>query len=204
MRFRVGVYIDGFNLYHGLKQATGRKLLWLDLEALALRLCRPDQALEFVKYYTADVRDAPAAETRQATYLSALEASPRVSVYRGRFQAKQLACQGCQRSWRTYEEKETDVAIAAALIEDAVTDQWDTALIVSGDSDLCPAVRAVGRLRPEKRLIAAFPPKRHSDDLRGSVYSGFTIGLAHIRQSQLAETIRLPDGRVLKRPSYWQ
>lgn len=28
---RVAAYIDGFNLYHGLKARLGRKYLWLDL-----------------------------------------------------------------------------------------------------------------------------------------------------------------------------
>ncbi len=203
MRYRVGVYVDGFNLYHGLKEATGRRLLWLDLEALAQRLCRPDQTLELVKYYTAEVRNAPGSEARQGTYLAALRAQTSVQVHSGRFQEKHLTCHACQRSWRTYEEKETDVAIAAALIEDAVTDRWDTAVLVSGDSDLCPAVRAVGRLRPQKRLVAAFPPRRHSDELRRSVYAAFTIGIAKIRQSQLPNEVVPSNGGTLCRPGYW-
>ena len=177
MSFRLGVYIDGFNLYHGLKAAAGRKFLWLDVEALARTLSRPDQTLEFVKYFTADVRDAPASEARQDIYLRALETRSKTLIYRGRFQEKNVTCRQCKKSWRTYEEKETDVAIAAALMEDAVTEQWDTALIISGDSDLCPAVRALQRLRPAKRLVAAFPPKRHSDELRRTVYAAFTIGI---------------------------
>ena len=31
---RVAAYIDGFNLYYGMKDAFGRKYLWLDVEAL--------------------------------------------------------------------------------------------------------------------------------------------------------------------------
>ena len=29
------VYVDGFNLYHGLKASFRRRLLWLDLVAVA-------------------------------------------------------------------------------------------------------------------------------------------------------------------------
>lgn len=204
MRYRVGLYIDGFNLYHGLRDATGRKHLWLDLEALAHALCRDDQDLQFVKYYTAEVRDAPLSEARQATYLAALGAHTDVQTFRGRFQRKQLDCRRCKRVWQTYEEKETDVAIAAALIEDGVTNMWDTAIIVSGDSDLCPAVRAVRRLKPTTRLVVAFPPRRHSDDLRRSVHANFTIGIAKFRQSQLPDPVSLPDGRLLHRPAHWK
>lgn len=45
--------MDGFNLYHGLKQKHGRRYLWLDLEALAGRLLKPAQHLVGVDYFTA-------------------------------------------------------------------------------------------------------------------------------------------------------
>lgn len=37
------VYVDGFNLYHGMKAKFGRRLLWLDLVTLSTRL-RPKAA----------------------------------------------------------------------------------------------------------------------------------------------------------------
>jgi uncharacterized LabA/DUF88 family protein len=86
----------------------------------------------------------------------------------------------------------------------AATDRWDTALLISGDSDLCPAVRSVHRLAPDKRVVAAFPPQRHSDELRRTVHAAFTIGLAKIRQSQLPATVTGADGVILRRPPYWQ
>jgi NYN domain len=111
-----------------------------------------------VVYFTARVKNDPDAALRQSTYLDALSAYCR-HVYRveGRFQQKPRVCNSCGASWIEYEEKETDVNIATALIEDAVEDRYDTAILVSGDSDLRPAVAAVKRLRPGKRIIAAFP-----------------------------------------------
>jgi uncharacterized LabA/DUF88 family protein len=50
--------------------------------------------------------------------------------------------------WTIYEEKETDVSLAVSLLEDAAMDRYDVALLFSADSDLCPAVRAVRRVRP--------------------------------------------------------
>ncbi|MGH4025780.1 MAG: FxSxx-COOH system tetratricopeptide repeat protein [Pseudonocardiaceae bacterium] len=82
-------YVDGFNLYHGLKQKHGRRYLWLDLEALAKRLIKPSQRLVAVDYFTARVRNQTTSERRQATYLDALSAhSPLVDVVEGRFQEK--------------------------------------------------------------------------------------------------------------------
>ena len=50
---RVIVYIDGFNLYHGLVAAGFRKYLWLDLNKLAKEILESDQVLTGVKYFTA-------------------------------------------------------------------------------------------------------------------------------------------------------
>jgi uncharacterized LabA/DUF88 family protein len=145
----VAVYIDGFNLYFGLKDKYRRRYLWLDLQALAASLLRPGQTLTQVTYFTARIRDKPESQQRQSDYLDALEAhSPLVTVVDGRFQAKDRRCRSCGETWVVYEEKETDVSIALALLEDAVLDRYDTALLLSADSDLCPAVRAAKRLRP--------------------------------------------------------
>lgn len=66
-------YVDGFNLYHGLHDRYSRRHLWLDLEHLVQRL-RPNDHIVAVRYFTALVRDDPAALIRQRTYLDALSA----------------------------------------------------------------------------------------------------------------------------------
>jgi hypothetical protein len=93
---RVKAYVDGFNLYHGLKDKHGRKYLWLDLQELVFRLLKPGQRLIEVQYFTARVRNQPESEQRQATYLDALAAHcPRVNVVQGRFQEKTHECWSC-------------------------------------------------------------------------------------------------------------
>jgi hypothetical protein len=124
---------------------------------LALSLVRPGQTLEQITYFTARVRNDPEGRQRQSDYLDALAShSPLVAVVDGRFQEKPRHCRNCGAAWTVYEEKETDVSIAAALIEDAVLDRYDTALLISADSDLCPAILTMKRLCPEKRIIAAW------------------------------------------------
>src|SRR5262249_28267056 len=53
-------------------------------------------------------------------------------------------------------------SIAISLVEDAVEDRYDTAILMSGDSDLIPAIKATKRLAAPKRVIVAFPPNRHA------------------------------------------
>ncbi|MGB6165858.1 MAG: NYN domain-containing protein [Pseudonocardiaceae bacterium] len=201
---RVAVYVDGFNLYFGLKAKYGRKYLWLDLQALATSLLRPGQTLEQITYFTARVRNDPEGQRRQSDYLDALASySSRVTVVDGRFQEKPRRCRDCGAAWTVYEEKETDVNIAAALIEDAVLDRYDTALLISADSDLCPAIVTMKRLCPEKKIIAAFPPKRHSADLKRAVDGYLSLGDDKVRQAQLPTEVVNCAGITLRRPKHW-
>ncbi|MGH4008661.1 MAG: NYN domain-containing protein [Pseudonocardiaceae bacterium] len=201
---RVVAYIDGFNLYFGLKARHGRRYLWLDLQALVLGLMRPGQTLEQITYFTARVRNDPEGRQRQSYYLDALAShSPLVTIVDGRFQEKPRHCRNCGAAWTVYEEKETDVSIAAALIEDAVLDRYDTALLISADSDLCPAIITMKRLRPEKRIIAVFPPRRHSADLKRAVDAYLSIGDDKIRKAQLPPEVVNNAGITLRRPKYW-
>jgi len=202
---RVIAFVDGLNLYHGLREKYGRRYHWLDLQALATSLLRPDQRLHQVQYFTARVRDKPDSEQRQHVYLSALAATcPAVAIVEGRFQKSHRHCVACSARWTTYVEKESDVSLAAALIRDAVLDRYDVAMLVSADADLCPALRAVRDIAPNKRLVAAFPPRRQSDALRLTADAAFTISDTKIRQCQLAEKITTAAGVVLARPAYWR
>lgn len=53
---RAIVYIDGFNLYHGLKEKGWKKYLWLNLQAFAASIIPTDHQLIKNKYFTARVK----------------------------------------------------------------------------------------------------------------------------------------------------
>jgi len=201
---RVVAYIDGFNLYFGLKADRGRKYLWLDLQVLVESLLLPDQELREIRYFTARVRDDPDGGRRQSVYLDALASHcQKVSRVEGRFQQKNRSCASCGARWIGYEEKETDVNVSAALIEDAVRDAYDTALLISGDTDLRPAVASVKRLRPRKLIFVGFPPQRYSARLAQVVDAYVRIGHDKVRNAQLPPEIVTKGGITLRRPEYW-
>jgi len=195
-------YVDGFNMYHGLHQGRGRKDLWLDLHSLLSTFLRPGQQLASVHYFTAMVNGAGRA--RQQTYLDALQAHRgNVQTHVGRFQAKTLTCRQCQQQFQTLEEKESDVSLAVQIVEDCAAGAFDTAFVVSGDSDMAPAVRSVRRIAPHKRVVAIFPPNRSSVELQGHVDATLRIWPRVPRQHQLPTTVTAPDGTVLTRPRNW-
>ena len=201
---RVIAYIDGFNLYFGLKSSGWQRYLWLNVQALAGNLLKPDQALAHTKYFTSRV-GAPADKAkRQSTYLDALQTLSDLSIVYGRYQVNPFTCRHCGHVHPIPNEKMTDVNIAVDLMQDAFQDRFDTALLISADSDLVGPVLAVQRLFPSKRVIVACPPNRYSANLCNAASASFKIGRASISKSLLPETIPTASGFVLTQPQSWK
>lgn len=90
-----------------------------------------------------------------------------------------------------------------SLVEDALNGLYDTALLVSADSDMAPAIRALRRLVPGARVLAAVPPNRRSPRLQAICDATIPIGMAKIRQSQLPDIVMAGSHR-LTRPDHWK
>ena len=213
---RVIAYIDGFNLYFGLRESKLRRYYWLNLRALAENLLRTGQHLVFTKYFTARISGAWAGDPpdraeylnaerkRQSDFLEALDTLAEFKRYEGHFLGKAINCRACGESWRTHEEKMTDVQIATEMLTDAFEDQFDTALLLSADSDLVPPTLAVQRMFPRKRIVVAFPPSRRSVELERAASASFPIGRRKLALSQFPDEVKKPDGYVLRRPANWR
>ncbi|MFD0657968.1 NYN domain-containing protein [Thermocatellispora tengchongensis] len=199
---RVGAYIDGFNLYHGIRR-YGRRYLWLDLEAMILRILKPGQRLDAVRYFTAPIRAQPDKQARQNAYLGALAAHTSVEIVMGRFQERHCLCRACGATWRTYEEKETDVSLSVAMMRDAAARRFDRMLLVSGDSDFCAAIRGVREVNPQVGVVVVFPPGRRSDVLGRAGHARYFLGLDAVRRAQLPDEVAGVGGLVYTRPKRW-
>lgn len=158
---RVTVYIDGFNVYFGLKDNDWRAYYWLDYVGLAKRLVgdlKDDFTLTATKYFTSRITSPEEKRQRQLTYLEALEANGSIEMFFGNYRDKEYFCTGCERRNYISHEKQTDVNIAVQMLSDAFQDRFDTAILVGGDSDLVPPVTEIRKLFPAKRVICVFPP----------------------------------------------
>ena len=119
MTNRVVAYVDGFNLYYGLKSKGWQRYYWLDVRHLAENLLRPGQSLEAVRYFTARIRpqpNDPGKPARQDTYLQALATLPDLRIHYGYYLAKNRRCSQCGAAWQTHEEKMTDVNMAVEML----------------------------------------------------------------------------------------
>lgn len=168
---RAFVYVDGFNLYYrGLK---GTPFKWLNLYSLSQELLGPDDTIEAIRYFTADISpksgntDAP---VRQQTYIRALKTLPNLSVHKGRFLPKTKTRPLVSDPTRFVEvhdteEKGSDVNLAAHLLNDAFRERFEIALVISQDTDLCEPLRMV--YSDLKKIVgigwleANAPGKRH-------------------------------------------
>ncbi|GIX04591.1 MAG: hypothetical protein KatS3mg114_0460 [Planctomycetaceae bacterium] len=202
---RAMAYVDGFNLYFGLKSKNFRRYYWLDIERLVSNLLRPGQQLVGVKYFTADLRSGNDKWRRQQTFLDALQThTTQLEIIRGHYLIKQRQCRQCGHTVDVPEEKKTDVNIATHLMTDAFLDRFDTALVISGDSDLVPPLEMIRRHQPEKRVVVGFPPGRQSSDLKRVAHGSFWINEQKLRVSQLPNPVVKPNGHALHRPSQWK
>lgn len=143
-------FVDGFNLYHAVDYYTlgadhfrYRKYKWLNLYKLASLYVGRLDTLEKVILFTAFATWDPGKVARHKLLIRANE-SVGVEVVYGEFKRKDKLCRLCKRRSPSFEEKQTDVNIALSLFRLAVTDQCDRAVIISGDTDLIPAIKKGG------------------------------------------------------------
>lgn len=215
-RPRTVVYVDGFNFYYAAftgKRARAPRLKWLDIVQFS-RLLLPQHDVVSVRYFTAAVKpvewDADQ-HLRQGAYLRALGSLPEATVHLGGFARWKVrrplvdappAGPRMALVWDT-KEKGSDVNLATYLLLDAFEGLYDTAVVISDDSDLLEPVRVV-RERLGKRVGVV----RIRTD-RGSVFRGKVDFLLearawHFRQAQLPDEVPLSTGAVVARPSAWR
>lgn len=210
---RVDFLVDGFNVYHSLKQASrelqGASTRWLDLRGLLgsyVQLFGRTARLQRVIYFSAFAHHieakSPGVVQRHRTYIEALQ-STGVEVVLGRFKKGQHYCDTCACHTKRWEEKESDVAIGVRLLEILVRDEADLVVIVSGDTDLVPAIRTARRLFPAKEVRCAFPYGRKNKELEGVANDAFNMKHHNYLNHQLPDPLTLPSGRELRKPAAW-
>lgn len=190
------VYIDAFNLYFS-------KLCGILL---------PRHQIEGIKYFTAHVKslpNSPDAPARQQIYLRALRTLRNLEIIYGHFLSHHvrmpLANPGLGQPKTVEviktEEKGSDVNLAIHLLHDAYQNRYESAVIVSGDSDLLAAVqivknelrKPVGVLNPQKR------PSRMLEQ-HATFYKHIRPGV--LAASQFPKTL-VDEHGTFSRPTQW-
>lgn len=148
---KVAIYIDGSNFYHYLKdqEVSLPKGVKFDFKAFVDFLANDRNCIS-KRYYTGIFRNVDNSSKGQdlvkgqQKFLSEIEKDG-FTVKRGRI----MYDSGKTR------EKGTDVKIATDLIIGAVDNLYDTAILVSSDTDLIPAIKYI-RYRKKKLEYVGF------------------------------------------------
>ena len=74
------------------------------------------------------------------------------------------ACPTCNSPLKGTVEKGVDAAIITDLLSLAFDDNYDTAVLISGDADYAPAVEYIQK-KTDKQIVQAYF-KEHGDELR--------------------------------------
>ncbi len=201
---RVVAYIDGYNLYYGLREKGWKRFYWLNLQRMIQHLLKPSQVLVCVKYFTSIVKRPDDKRRRQQVYLEALGTLTDLKIFYGHFISDTVTCHSCGHQYETHHEKMTDVNIAVELMTDAFKDSFDVAFLVSGDSDLVGLLHSIRNLFPRKRVVVAFPPRRTSSALKREADAYIYIGRNVLSKSIFPDEVIKPDGYVLRRPDSWR
>lgn len=196
-------YIDGFNLYFGLKAKKWQRYYWMDMDSLSINLLKKHQFLSKTHYFTSRITRDPDKQRRQNTYLEALTAVGTKPTY-GKYRHNRYRCFSGNSVHMIPQEKMTDVAMAVQLLSDGYANKYDMALVISGDIDLLPAIKHVKQRLQGKRVIMAFPPLRENDGFDPPITDGnYHIDERICKKSQLPDVVERADGFELKRPVAW-
>jgi uncharacterized LabA/DUF88 family protein len=214
-RERVISYIDGYNIYFGLREKIHTKddqghkpnlhwkrYLWVDVVKLSESLLKPGQVLLRTKYFTSRIRGKPKSEHRQSLFLEAISTLPNIQIYFGTFQADQKRCGKCGEMAFHPQEKKTDVNIATQILYDAIHNNFDTAFLITGDSDQVPTIEMTRQIF-KKRVVIVFPPKRVSAELQQVANAIYRLSETKLKQSLLPEKVKLPSGKEIVCPEKW-
>jgi uncharacterized LabA/DUF88 family protein len=128
------VFIDGSNLYYGIKNAMGRTDL--DFDKFVKTLVGDTRELVRTYYYNAPIDQSsdPSRYKDQQKFFAKLYRIDDFQVELGRLE---------QRNEGRMVEKGVDIALAVDMVTKAFLDHYDIAILVSGDGDFAKAVQAV-------------------------------------------------------------
>ena len=208
---RVIFLIDGFNLYHSIRDISNILkvpcLKWLDIRAFCasfLSTIGNGAQLEKIYYFSAyayHLGDFDSLQ-RPANYIECLK-STGIEPILGNFKRKKVMCSICKREFIKHEEKATDVGIAVKLLEVLSNEDCDTVVLMTGDTDIIPATETAKRMFPDNETLVAFPFARKNDELKGVAPRSFKIRVNSYVNNQFPDPVDLPDGATITKPLIW-
>lgn len=192
---RAAMYVDGFNLYYPVHEmgAEWCHLKWANLWKLGELICEPHGAnLAKVAFCTAVPGHYPDKRDRHNTFNNAQRAHG-VTVIPGHH----------MHDGEKWNEKQTDINVALALMLDGVDNVYDMAILLSADSDQGATARFFRERFPDKVLLAVAPPNRPvSDKVKPYADQHFTMNRSLMEKCVMGEIVQGKSGNIIRPEEY--
>lgn len=165
---RVAVLIDGATL-DAIRRTLSQDPLKVDLESLSQAMARPNERLRTYYYHCLPHQSDLPTEQESRRYagmwqfLAAVERLPRFQLRLGKL----------ERRGDGFEQKRVDILMAVDLVRMSWDHHVGTAVLVTGDSDLVPAVEAAKDAGVVVQLW--YEPDSVHDELLGVCDEGFEL-----------------------------
>ncbi len=135
---KVIIYIDGGNFYQRIFNDYKLHFLSFQMNKFCNFLVEPNKKIIGIRYYIGQIKQYPNNQKSINLYNSQQKILQKIKnegIYTvlGRI----------QKIGNTYKEKGVDMRIGLDLLEGAYEDKFDTALVISSDGDLAPALKMV-------------------------------------------------------------
>ena len=202
MPIRSAVYFDGFNMYHALDALQQPMLKWLDLWALSAKIIGADDDLVRVVTCTAVITDNVPKLLRHRAYIAALEGAG-VHCMKGHFAEEVRHCKQCGHEHRFRVEKQGDVNLALAILDDAHRDVFDHCYLVTADGDQAATARLLRSRFDEKRIFTVAPPgKQHNKMLLSECDGSRKISVPELQLCMFGATAQGKEKLILRPADY--
>ncbi len=184
---RVALFFDGKNFYSGWREAAkGRRI---DFARLAEWLVQKAHGTSLwgAYYYTGvdDTLQQGQTDPQQklAGFLDMLETQPGFFVHTFKRKVGSITCAECGAENRYVLEKEVDTSMVANMVQMAAQNSYDTMVLMSGDADYAPAIKAVRQLG-KQAFIASWGGTGVSKRIRSAAFDHIDMmeGLAEFER----------------------
>jgi len=146
---RVAIYIDGSNFYYKLRESEIFNITYFDYQGLAKWLAG-DRKIISKRYYVGVVRAGEKDKKGQSLRRNQVRLFNHLSSKIQNFIIKRGYL---MKNDGVYHEKGVDVKIAVDLLVGAYENMYDTAILISSDTDLIPAIQKIKHLGKEVEYI---------------------------------------------------
>jgi len=166
------------------------------------------EEISAVKYFTTIPHPDIGGEKkikRHKRWLQALQLlSTPIEIIKGKFKRIDKTCKAsCRQKYVDYIEKRTDVNISVEMVGDAFLNNFDTAYLISGDSDFVPVIKYLQSHFKDKYFIVFCPPGRFSKELKDIANKTIHLRVEDFEPFILPEKIDRPGMPPLTKPENW-